>query len=252
MLQRLPRLRMGALAIARRSATAPFASHFGVSFARSSSLPLPPLTRHTQLLFSTLAQSKKSDDDEKDDSNQLKVNDDGIEKEPSASKVGEVRRLLNLYQPEKKQTLIAISALSVSTVITMCVPFGMGKVIDAVTAADAGLNLPYVVGGLGGLFVVGSIANVLRVDVTNMIGERITNRLRQDTYESIVKQDLGFFDSSRTGELINRLSADTTLIGKVLSDQVSNGLRSSGQAIGSVTMLFITCPKLAMVMLAIV
>jgi ATP-binding cassette subfamily B (MDR/TAP) protein 10 len=67
-----------------------------------------------------------------------------------------------------------------------------------------------------------------------------------------MKQDLGFFDASRTGELINRLSADTTLIGKVLSDNVSQGLRSTGQALGSVTMLFVTCPKLGMIMLAIV
>lgn len=172
--------------------------------------------------------------------------------EKDAGRVSEARRLLALYAPEKRPTMLALSALSLSTVITMCVPFGMGRVIDTVTAADPTLSLPLVVTGLGGLFVVGSIANAVRVDMTNMIGERITNRLRQDTYAAILQQDLAFFDASRTGELVNRLSADTTLIGKVLSDNVSNGLRSVGQGVGSVSMLFVTCPQLALVMLAIV
>ncbi|RLN72378.1 hypothetical protein BBJ28_00005999, partial [Nothophytophthora sp. Chile5] len=97
------------------------------------------------------------------------------------AKVSEIRRLLSLYKPEKKPLTISISALGVSTFITMCVPFGMGKVIDVVTAgAAAPLPLPYVVTLLGGLFAAGSIANVIRVDTSNMIGERITNRLRQD------------------------------------------------------------------------
>ncbi|CAH0487278.1 unnamed protein product [Peronospora farinosa] len=165
----------------------------------------------------------------------------------------EVKRLLSLYIPEKKPLAISISALGVSTFITMCVPYGMGKVIDVVTTGSAAaMSLPTVVALLGGLFTTGSIANIIRVNTTNMIGERIINRLRQDTYASILRQELSFFDSSRTGELLNRLSADTTLIGKVLSDNVAGGLRSSGQALGSITMIFITCPQLAVIMLSVV
>ncbi|CAI5713090.1 unnamed protein product [Peronospora destructor] len=135
----------------------------------------------------------------------------------------------------------------------MCVPYGMGKVIDVVTTSSAtAMSLPTVVTLLGGLFAAGSIANIIRVDTSNMIGEGITNGLRQDTYASILRQELGFFDSSRTGELLNRLSADTTLIGKVLSDNVAGGLRSFGQALGSITMIFVTCPQLAVIMLSVV
>ncbi|TYZ65773.1 hypothetical protein PybrP1_009974 [[Pythium] brassicae (nom. inval.)] len=240
MLLRLPRLR-SPLALARPSLPRPRASLVLYTSRRP-----PPFTHafaSPWRCFSVATPPERTDNDEK----AAKVASDG-----AAGRVGEVRRLLALYAPEKRPTLLALSALSVSTVITMCVPFGMGRVIDAVTAADPALSLPLVVGGLGGLFVVGSVANVVRVDVTNMIGERITNRLRQDTYAAILKQELGFFDASRTGELVNRLSADTTLVGKVLSDNVSNGLRSVGQAVGSVSMLFVTCPKLALVMLAVV
>ncbi|KAG6620390.1 ATP-binding cassette sub-family B member 10 [Phytophthora cinnamomi] len=216
-------------------------SFHGVSLSHSRARIRPSFQRcgRSQLLFSTL--SKSPDDKEQNAA-------------PAAQpKAGEVKRLLSLYKPEKKPLAISISALGVSTFITMCVPYGMGKVIDVVTAGSAAaMPLPTVVTLLGGLFAAGSIANVIRVDTSNMIGERITNRLRQDTYASILRQELGFFDSSRTGELLNRLSADTTLIGKVLSDNVAGGLRSTGQALGSITMIFVTCPKLAMVMLSVV
>ncbi|CCI50217.1 unnamed protein product [Albugo candida] len=130
----------------------------------------------------------------------------------------------------------------------MCVPFGIGKVMDLAAVNDI-MQIPYVLGGLGCIFAAGSIANILRVHTSNMIGERITNRLRQDTFQSIVKQDLGFFDAAKTGELINRLSADTTLVGTLLSDNMSQGFRSMGQAVGSISMLFVTCPKLGLIML---
>ncbi|KAG7383998.1 Multidrug resistance protein 1 [Phytophthora boehmeriae] len=225
---RLPRLRGAALSLARARVSA-------------RRFPAPP---NAPLLFSTLSEDTNKD-----------INEDkkAVEAAPAKAKAGEVKRLLSLYSPERKPLAISISALGVSTFITMCVPYGMGKVIDVVSAGSAAaLPLPYVVALLGGLFATGSIANVIRVDTSNMIGERITNRLRQDTYASILKQELGFFDASRTGELLNRLSADTTLIGKVLSDNVASGLRSSGQALGSISMLFVTCPQLAMVMLSVV
>ncbi|KAI9916944.1 hypothetical protein PsorP6_017155 [Peronosclerospora sorghi] len=169
------------------------------------------------------------------------------------TKIKQIQRFVSLYKPEKKPLVVSITALGVSTVITMCVPYGMGKVIDVVTAGSAtAMPLSTVVTLLGALFATGSIANIIRVDTSNMIGERITNRLRQDLYASILRQEMGFFDSSRTGELLNRLSADTTVIGKVLSDNVASGLRSAGQALGSITMMFVTCPHLAMVMLSVV
>ncbi|OQS05969.1 ATP-binding cassette sub-family B member 10, mitochondrial-like, partial [Thraustotheca clavata] len=170
----------------------------------------------------------------------------------SPSKLSDFRRLMKLYEPEKKNLAISLSALGLSTAITMCVPFGMGKIIDVVTQPGGIDHLPMVSAALGGLFLVGAATNVVRINMMNMIGERIANKLRQDTYASILQQDMTFFDKTKTGELLNRLSADTALIGKVLSDNVAGGFRSVGQGIGSVTMLFITCPKLGMIMLTIV
>lgn len=72
---------------------------------------------------------------------------------------------------------------------------------------------------LGGLFVCGACSNVIRVNSTNMIGERISARLRQNVYGSILRQDMMFFDKTRTGELVNRLSS-----GKVINFTCSRSL----------------------------
>uniref|UniRef100_M4BF40 Uncharacterized protein n=1 Tax=Hyaloperonospora arabidopsidis (strain Emoy2) TaxID=559515 RepID=M4BF40_HYAAE len=232
MLRRLPRLHQ-LLVSQTRTRTRPW-SHW------SSLIPIQSSPCH---FYSTVSKSKE------DTTEHLVTS----EVKTRTSKEDGVRKLLSLYHPEKKPLVLSISALGVSTFITMCVPYGMGRVIDVVTASTAAaMPLSTVMMLLGSLFAAGSIANVIRVDTSNMIGERITNRLRRDTYASILLQDMGFFDASRTGELLNRLSADTTLIGKVLSDKTASGLRSAGQALGSITMIFITCPKLAMVMLSVV
>lgn len=59
-----------------------------------------------------------------------------------------------------------------------------------------------------------------------IIGYRMTQALRRKVFSSIVKQEQGWFDKRSTGELVNRLSADTQLVGQALSSNISDGLRS--------------------------
>ena len=67
--------------------------------------------------------------------------------------------------------------------------------------------------------------------VAQLAGERVVRDLRRDLFASVIAQDMGFFDRNRTGELINRLSADTTLIGKSITNNLMDGSRSILQAI---------------------
>ena len=69
---------------------------------------------------------------------------------------------MQLYEPEKKNLAISLSALGLSTAITMTVPFGMGKIIDVVTQPGGLEMLPSVSAALGGLFLVGAATNVVR------------------------------------------------------------------------------------------
>ncbi len=69
------------------------------------------------------------------------------------------------------------------------------------------------------------------------LGQRIVNRLRQKVFSSILLQETAFFDKNPTGELINRLSSDTTLVGKAITDNVSDGLRSLAQGVAGVSLM---------------
>ena len=71
-------------------------------------------------------------------------------------------------------------------------------------------------------------------------GQQIIKHLRQSLFTSIMRQETAFFDRTKTGELINRLSADTILVGKAVTDNVSDGLRAVAQATAGVSMMVIS------------
>lgn len=61
-------------------------------------------------------------------------------------------------------------------------------------------------------------------------GQRIVNRLRVALFAAVLKQEVAFFDKTRTGELVNRLSADAALLGRSVTENLSDGLRAVAQA----------------------
>lgn len=71
----------------------------------------------------------------------------------------------------------------------------------------------------------------------NITGHRITKDLRQKVFLSIIQQETAFFDKNKTGELINRLSADTALVGQCVTMNISDGLRSAVMAGVGVSMM---------------
>nr|CAD7392551.1 unnamed protein product [Timema cristinae] len=149
----------------------------------------------------------------------------------------------------------AICLLLVSSTVTMAVPFCLGKVIDIIYTADAANtreNLNKLSGVLLLIFLVGSLCNFGRVYLMSTSGQRITQQLRKTVFGSIVRQEVAFFDINKTGELVNRLSADTTLVSNSITQNVSDGLRSSIMAVAGISMMFYTSSQLAIVGLAIV
>ena len=61
--------------------------------------------------------------------------------------------------------------------------------------------------------------------------------LRSNLFSSVIRQEISFFDKNKTGELINRLSTDTSLVGQSVTMNISDGLRSSVQALAGVSMM---------------
>uniref|UniRef100_A0A8C3FEM6 ATP binding cassette subfamily B member 10 n=2 Tax=Chrysemys picta bellii TaxID=8478 RepID=A0A8C3FEM6_CHRPI len=122
----------------------------------------------------------------------------------------------------------------------MSAPFFLGKVIDVIYTNPTGDftdSLTSLCALLSGIFVCGAAANAIRVYLMQTAGQRIVKRLRATMFSSILKQEVGFFDKTSTGELINRLSSDTALLGRSVTENLSDGLRAGAQASVGVGMM---------------
>jgi len=194
---------------------------------------------------------EKNDQIRKGDS-QMRPDQDKV-KERGPFTRSQFTKLLGLAKPELKPLLGGISLLGISSVITMSIPYSMGRIIDLVTSQSADNTMLLNIGlGLSALFAVGSAANFGRVYLMRTSAERIIARVRRNLFQSIVSQEIEFFDKNRTGELISRLSSDTTVVGKSLTSNISDGLRSLASGlVGSGMMLYIS-PKLTLIMLSII
>ncbi|TDH17207.1 hypothetical protein EPR50_G00006000 [Perca flavescens] len=169
----------------------------------------------------------------------------------------DVKRILQLAHPERWRLAAALGFLTVSSAVTMSAPFFLGKVIDTIytTGTDTetmAASLTSLCIMLTGVFLCGGAANAARVYLMQTSGQQIVRNLRAALFSSILGQEVAFFDKNRTGELINRLSADTTVVGHSITDNLSDGLRAVAQAVAGVSMMFYVSPGLACFVLLIV
>ncbi|XP_016050625.2 ATP-binding cassette sub-family B member 10, mitochondrial [Erinaceus europaeus] len=167
----------------------------------------------------------------------------------------EAKKLLRLAYPERWRLTAAVGFLAVSSVITMSAPFFLGKIIDVIytnSSSDYSSNLTHFCLALSGVFLCGAAANAVRVYLMQTSGQRIVNRMRASLFSSILRQEVAFFDKTRTGELINRLSSDTALLGRSVTENLSDGLRAGAQASVGISMMFFVSPTLATYVLSVV
>ncbi|KAF5270865.1 hypothetical protein FQA39_LY08310 [Lamprigera yunnana] len=99
------------------------------------------------------------------------------------------------------------------------------------------------------VYIVQSICTAFYIHMLSHLGERIAFNLRTDLFESIIQQDIAFFDQQRTGEIITRLTSDVQDFKSSFKQVISGGLRASTQIIGSAVSLIIISPQMTLVTL---
>lgn len=172
--------------------------------------------------------------------------------------ISEVWRLLRIAAPETRWLGAAFVLLLISSCVTMSIPFSVGRILDLSTKGPAeevllfGFTLTQFFGGLAALLTVGATANFGRIILLRIVGERVVARLRTQLYRRTYVQDAEFFDANRVGDLISRLNSDTVIVGKSITQNLSDGLRSlvSGAA-GFAAMAWLS-PKLTSVIFVMV
>ena len=144
----------------------------------------------------------------------------------------EIWRLIKIARPEAKWLGLAFLFLLTSSSITMSIPFSIGKILDLATkdpsegATLFGLELNQFYVALAAVLTLGACANYGRIIILRIVGERIVARLRSQLYRRTYVQNAEFFDANRVGDLLSRLSSDTVIVGKSITQNLSDGLRA--------------------------
>uniref|UniRef100_A0A0D3IJ18 ABC transporter n=3 Tax=Emiliania huxleyi TaxID=2903 RepID=A0A0D3IJ18_EMIH1 len=102
------------------------------------------------------------------------------------------------------------------------------------------------------VFVAGGFFSFVRGYLFTLAGERVVARLRRRLFSALVRQEVSFFDANTTGELMNRLASDTTVIQSAVTVNVSMGLRFGAQVVLGLVLIFAESWKLSLLMLAVV
>ena len=149
-------------------------------------------------------------------------------------------------RPEYCTLTYAFLALIIASICTLAQPFYFGKIIDACSNENKhDLNLYSIY--LLVIFSVGGVFTYFRAYLYTVVGERLVRNIRRDLFTHLLSLDISFFDINKTGELISRLSSDTTVMQSCLSVNISMALRFGGQIIVSTVLLFVTSWKLTLV-----
>jgi hypothetical protein len=159
----------------------------------------------------------------------------------------------------KREIVLGLMFLPVALSSTLALPFFVGNILDNVVgplatvgnlpvAAYGGLTqLQATVAALLGISVVGAGASVGRSYFINLALEKIGQHLRRDLFGSYLDKEVEFFDRNKTGDLMNRLSADTAIIGTAVTESVSIAIRGVATLTLGTGFLFYTSWELALV-----
>ncbi len=179
---------------------------------------------------------------------------EGPSPEP-AKKSASFRALLPLFRyglRYRGRALAALAALTASAAATLAVPFALRRMIDFGFSKDSRGAIDAYFLAMGVVVLIIAIAAATRYYLVTTLGERVVADLRRDVFAHLTGLDASFYDSARTGELVSRLTADTTQIKAAFGSSASIALRNLFMFVGSTALMVYTSPKLsALVLIAI-
>jgi ATP-binding cassette, subfamily B, bacterial len=147
---------------------------------------------------------------------------------------------------------LALVSLTIAAVTTLVVPVAVRRMIDFGFTAEGIARINSYFSVMIAVVAVLALASASRFYLVMTIGERIVADLRRDVFAHLISLSPAFFDSSRSGELMSRLTADTTQIKSAVGASVSIALRNVMMFFGATVMMVITSPRLSgLVLLAI-
>ncbi len=163
--------------------------------------------------------------------------------------------LLPFLRPYRGRILLALLFLVMAAIATLVFPLALRSLIDGgLTAAAKGEQLMALRSHFFELFAVAAALGLLsagRFYMVSWLGERVTADLRNAVYAHVLRQSPEFFETTQTGEVLSRLTGDTTLVQTVVGSSLSMGLRNAVMGVGALIMLVVTNPYLMVQVLGV-
>ena len=176
--------------------------------------------------------------------------DDTAEARPGSKQVGALRGLAPFLKPYRGMTLLAVGALVVTAGMSLLLPLAVRRVVDGFNE-DVALLDQYFAAALG-IAALLAVGTGVRYYFVTKLGERVVADIRRAVFDRVMGMSPAFFERLMTGEVVSRITTDTTLILSLIGSSISVALRNVLMLLGGLLLLFFTSAKLTGLVLLIV
>ena len=174
------------------------------------------------------------------------------EQERAKSKqIGALAALWPFLRPYKRLLVAAIMALVLTACVSLVLPLAVRRVVDNFNVEDGALLDIYFTAALGVAALL-AIGTGLRYLLVTRLGERVVADIRKAVFNRVLGMSPAFFERIMTGEVLSRITTDTTLIQSVIGSSISIALRNALLFVGALILMLFTSAKLAGLVLLIV
>ena len=175
----------------------------------------------------------------------------GQDEREKSKKIGSLRALLPFLLPYKLLMAAALAALVGTAIISLTLPLAVRRVVDNFEAAEVAILDQYFLAAIAiaGLLAVGT---GLRYALVTRLGERVVADIRKAVFSRVIGLSPGFYENVLTGEVLSRITTDTTLILSVVGSSISIALRNVLIFSGGLVLMMLTSAKLTGLVLLIV
>ncbi len=171
---------------------------------------------------------------------------------PSAPRLARLRPLLGYLRPYRSHVVGACLALIVSSLMVLLLGQGLRHIVDQGLRAGDTTLLNRTVVAFVFVVVLLAVATGARFYLVSWIGERVVADLRNAAFRRVIALSPAYFETTKTGDVLSRLTTDTELLQTVIGSSLSLALRNSLTLVGAIVMLALTSPKLTAIVLIVV
>ncbi|QHQ35275.1 ABC transporter transmembrane domain-containing protein [Algicella marina] len=170
---------------------------------------------------------------------------------PKSRAIGSLRGLVPFLKPYRKLVLLAVVALVLTAMLSLILPIAVRRVVDGFSSGTLAQMDAYFAAAILIALALG-VGTALRYYFVTRLGERVVADIRKAVYARVISMSPSFYERIMTGEVLSRLTTDTTLILSVIGSSISIALRNALMLFGGVVFMLFTSAKLTGMVLLVV